>query len=166
MRPVLLWLALFAMATIIGWLAIEQTDLQKRIAALEAPGQSGAPKVASSAATHGPESSEPPVAAETRRQLDEMRNAIQSLHTEIADSRQVTVREGEGRAAPPARDETPAAINDASANRISANRSFASQQFVPHYDGGPKRSWGHEQATGAPDTMQSGEIPPAWRSKI
>src|SRR4030095_2294776 len=165
MRPVLLWLALFAMATIIGWLAIEQTDLQKRIAALEAPGQSGAPKVASSTATHGPESSEPPVAAETRRQLDEMRNAIQSLHTELADSREVTVREAQVQAAVTARDETFAAINDASANRISANPSFASQQFVPHYDGVPKRSCGREQATGAPDTMQSGDIPTAWASK-
>src|SRR4029434_10317448 len=166
MRPVLLWLALFAMATIIGWLAIEQTDLQKRIAALEAPGQSGAPKVASSAATHGPESSEPPVAAETRRQVAEMRNAIQSLHNEHAGSPPVAVREPEVRPAATARDETLAAINDPSANRISANRSFASQQFVPHYDGGPKRSWGHEQATGAPDTMQSGDIPTAWASKM
>jgi hypothetical protein len=165
MRSVLLWLALFAMAIIIGWLANEETDLQKRIAALEASGQSGVPKVASLDATHGPESSEPPVAAETRRQLDEMRNAIQSLRTELADSRQVTVREAEVRAAATARDETLAAINDASANRISAN-SFPSQQFVPHYAGGPKRSWGHEQATGAPDTNQAGDIPTAWASKV
>src|SRR4030095_168257 len=159
MRPVLLWLALFAMAAIIGWLASEQTDLQARIAALEAPGQSGAPKVASSAATHGP-SAEPPVAAEARRQLDEMRNAIQSLHTELADSRQETLREAEARAAATARDETLAALNDASANRI-----YAGQQIVPHYGGGPKRSWGHEQATGAPDTAQAGDIQTAWASK-
>jgi hypothetical protein len=105
------------------------------------------------------------VVAETRRQLDEMRNAIQSLHTELADSRQETVREAEARAAATARDETLAAINDASANRISANPSFASQQLVPHYAGGPKRSWGHEQATGAPDTRQAGDIPTAWASK-
>ena len=164
MRPVLLWLALFAMAAIIGWLANEQTDLQKRLAALEAPGQSGAPKVASLAATPGP-SSEPPVAAEARRQLDEMRNAIQSLHTELADSRHETVREAEARAAATARDETLAAINDASANRISANRNYASPQLVPHYDGGPKRSWGHEQATGAPDTKRAGDISTAWASK-
>jgi hypothetical protein len=165
MRSVFLWLALFAMAIIIGWLAKEQTDLQKRIAALEAPGQSGVPKVMSLAATHGPGSSEPPVAAETRRQMDEMRNAIQSLHTELADSRQATVREAEARAAATARDETLAAINDASAHGISANRSFPSQQFVPHYAGGPKRSWGHEQATGAPDTREAGDIPTAWASK-
>src|SRR5678816_1773251 len=164
MRPVLLWLALFAMAAIIGWLANEQTDLQARIAALEAPGQSGAPKVASSAATHGP-SSEPPVAAEARRQLDEMRNAIRSLDTELADSRQETLREAEARAAATARDETLAAINDASANRISANRNYAGPQIVPHYGGGPKRSWGHEQATGAPDTAQAGDIQTAWASK-
>lgn len=149
------------MAIIIGWLAKEQTDLQKRIAALEAPGQSGVPKGTSLAATHGPESSEPPVAAETRRQLDEMRSAIQSLHTELADSRQVIVRQ----AAATAREETLAAINDASARGISANRSFPSQQLVEHYTGGPKRSWGHEQATGAPDTRQAGDIPTAWASK-
>jgi hypothetical protein len=164
MRSVFLWLALLAMAIIIGWLAKEQTDLQKRIAALEAPGQSGVPKAMSLAATHGLESSEP-VAAETRRQMDEMRNAIQSLHTQLADSRQATVREAQVQAAATARDETLAAISDASANRISANRSFPSQQFVPHYDGGPKRSWGHEQATGAPDTRQAGDIPTAWASK-
>ena len=166
MRPVLLWFALFAMAAIIGWLANEQTDLQKRIAALEAPGQSGARKGASSAATHGLESSEPPVAGETRRQLDEMRNAIQSLHTELADSRQETIREAEARAAATARDETLAAINDASANRNFANQQLVPQrQLVPHYAGGPKRSWGHEQATGAPDTRQAGDIPTAWTSK-
>jgi len=103
--------------------------------------------------------------AETRRQMDEMRNAIQSLQTELADSREATVREAQARAAATARDETLAAINDASVNRISANRNFPSQQFVPHYSGGPKRSWGHEQATGAPDTRQAGDLPSAWASK-
>ena len=90
--------------------------------------------------------------------MDEMRNAIQSLHTELADSRQETLREAEARAAATARDETLAAINDASANRISANRNYASPQLVPHYDGGPKRSWGHEQATGACGIFNSDSV--------
>lgn len=162
MRSVLPWLALVGMAIIVGLLAKDQAGLRKRIAALEAPGQSGVPKSGSLAASHGAESSEPPVAAETRRQLDEMRTSIQSLQTELANSREVIVRD----AAATVREETLAALNDASARSISANRSFASPQLVPHYTGGPKRGWGHEQATGAPDTRQAGDIPTAWASKI
>jgi hypothetical protein len=105
MRSVLPWLALVAMAIIIGWLAQEQTDLQKRIAALEGRGQSGVGKVMSLAAADGPESSEPLGAPEARRQLGEMRDAIQSLHTELADARQAIAREAEERAATTVREE-------------------------------------------------------------
>ena len=38
------------------------------------------------------------------------------------------------------------------------------KQAVEHWTGGPKRSWGHEQAAGAPDTGQAGDIPSAWAS--
>jgi len=34
----------------------------------------------------------------------------------------------------------------------------------PDGRGGGKRPWGHEQATGAPDTMEAGDIPTAWAS--
>lgn len=38
-------------------------------------------------------------------------------------------------------------------------------QAIEHWTGGDKRRWGHEQATGAPDTQQAGDIPTAWASK-
>ncbi len=166
MRSALPWLASVAMAIIIGWLVLEQRDLQGRIAALEARGQTGVPKVMDLAATDGPESSEPLAGPETRRQLGEMRDAIQSLHTELADARQAIVREAEERAATTFREEALVALNNPSTQGNLANRGFPSQQLVPHYTAGPKRSWGHEQATGAPDTRKAGDIPTAWASKI
>jgi hypothetical protein len=36
---------------------------------------------------------------------------------------------------------------------------------IEHWTGGDKRNWGHEQAAGAPDTGQPGDIPSAWASK-
>ncbi len=36
---------------------------------------------------------------------------------------------------------------------------------VEHWTGGPKRNWGHEQATGEPDTYQAGDIVTAWAPK-
>jgi hypothetical protein len=36
---------------------------------------------------------------------------------------------------------------------------------IDHWTGGAKRRWGHEQAAGAPDTDQPGDIPSAWASK-
>ncbi len=36
---------------------------------------------------------------------------------------------------------------------------------IEHWRGGDKRRWGHEQATGRPDTPQAGDIPSAWASK-
>ena len=56
------------MAMIIGWLAQEQTDLQKRIAALEARGQPGVRKAMSLAAADEPGSSEPLGTPEMRQQ--------------------------------------------------------------------------------------------------
>ena len=92
MRSVLPWLASLAMAIAIGWLVEEQTELQRRIDVLEARAQSGVPKVGSSAASDGSDSSsEPLTAPETRRELGEMRAAIQSLQTELAASQQVIV---------------------------------------------------------------------------
>jgi len=112
-----------------------------------------------------PESSEPLGAPEMRRQMGEMRDAIQSLHTELADARQAIAREAEERAAATVREELLTAMNNPSAQITLADRSFPSQQLVEHYTGGPKRSWGHEQATGAPDTRQPGDVPTAWASK-
>ena len=36
---------------------------------------------------------------------------------------------------------------------------------VDHWNGGPKRNWGHEQAAGAPDTGKAGDVPTAWAPK-
>jgi hypothetical protein len=49
----------------------------------------------------------------------------------------------------------------------SLNTAFVPQDkvAVEHWTGGDKRRWGHEQAAGAPDTTQPGDIPSAWASK-
>lgn len=172
MRPVLPWIAVLAMAALTGWVAYQQTDLQNRIATLElarqhtqAAGPSGAPKVSPWAAARGPKPPESPEPAETRRQLDEMRSSIQSLQTQLVGSRQeitaISKRQADAQAAATARDAALAFFNE-----LPANQNFAGQQVVPHYTGGPKRSWGHEQATGAPDTAQAGDLQTAWASKI
>ncbi|MEM7148145.1 MAG: hypothetical protein AAF591_23785 [Verrucomicrobiota bacterium] len=36
---------------------------------------------------------------------------------------------------------------------------------VEHWTGGPKRSWGHEQAAGEPNTPRAGDISTAWAPK-
>jgi len=41
----------------------------------------------------------------------------------------------------------------------------AEKTAIEHWTGGDKRRWGHEQAAGAPDTYQPGDIPSAWASK-
>jgi hypothetical protein len=41
----------------------------------------------------------------------------------------------------------------------------AEKTAIEHWTGGDKRRWGHEQAAGAPDTAQPGDIPSAWASK-
>jgi len=166
MRSVLPWLASVAIAVAVGWLVEEQTELQRRIDVLEARAQSGVPKVGSSAASDGSDSSsEPLTAPETRRELGEMRDAIQSLQTELAASQQVIVREAETRAAATFREESRAAAITPSTQGIWANSSFPGYQLVPHYTDGPKRNWGHEQATGAPDTREAADLPSAWASK-
>lgn len=38
-------------------------------------------------------------------------------------------------------------------------------EAIPHWTGGDKRRWGHEQAAGSPDTQSAGDIPSAWASK-
>ncbi|HUF62922.1 MAG TPA: hypothetical protein VMN36_12665 [Verrucomicrobiales bacterium] len=42
---------------------------------------------------------------------------------------------------------------------------ISQRERIERWEGGPKRSWGHEQAAGEPDTHQPGDIPSAWASK-
>jgi hypothetical protein len=166
MRSVLPWLAVGVIAVGIGWLVQGQTSLQDRIAALEARAQIGLPGNKPSGTADGPEASDPAGASETRRQMSEMRDAIQSLRAELSDARQSIVRDAEERAAATIREELlTAAMRNPSAEITLSGRTFPSLQQVPHYTGGPKRNWGHEQATGAPDTRQPGDLPTAWASK-
>ena len=99
-----------------------------------------------------------------RRQMDEMRDAIQSLHSQLATSRQEITAVASQQAAVQAQ----AAVAAQAATRAFIDDLVVSQtpQRVPHYTGGPKRSWGHEQATGAPDTTEAGDLQTAWASKI
>jgi hypothetical protein len=48
---------------------------------------------------------------------------------------------------------------------IGGTYLFPQRERIERWEGGPKRSWGHEQAAGEPDTGRPGDIPSAWASK-
>ncbi|QJE97334.1 hypothetical protein [Luteolibacter luteus] len=53
----------------------------------------------------------------------------------------------------------------AETSALSLALKSAQREKIEHWTGGDKRSWGHEQAAGSPDTDAAGDIPSAWASK-
>ena len=121
-----------------------------------------------------------PVVEALRQQASEARGQAASALATAAQARQEARALRQELTAAQAREN--AALAAASANPVfdsrfiplggdegefipSADPDVAPNTLVPWYSGGPKRRWGHEQATGAPDTATAGDIPTAWAAK-
>jgi hypothetical protein len=85
---------------------------------------------------------------EARAEVAELRNEVARLRGELAET-----------AVPGSRHIEPRRDPDLFTGFVPQ------QERIEHWNGGPKRSWGHEQAAGEPDTLHPGDIPSAWASK-
>ena len=143
-----------------GILATRVVDLERRLAAAErqqpAPLRVRAVKPAGNAPATDPSPVEETQEATLAAELASARAELAGLKQQIkADQRQ--------RQSPRS---APEGISDALITEPMDTAIVPSDKVaVEHWTGGEKRSWGHEQAAGAPDTGQPGDIPSAWASK-
>jgi hypothetical protein len=94
--------------------------------------------------------------------LEALAAELASARAEVAELKQ-QIRANQQRPNP---GQTPDLTNGSIAD-APLNTAFipAEKTAIEHWTGGEKRRWGHEQAVGAPDTGQPGDIPTAWASK-
>ncbi|MEK7948949.1 hypothetical protein [Luteolibacter soli] len=144
-----------------GALALRVVELEGRLKAAE--------RRAVSAATRQPGSGGPvvrsPIAASPRAKAPEPRMAedLANARAEVADLRQQIQASQQQRLSPGgAVDGISGALGIRSVDTALVPSGNVA---VEHWTGGEKRRWGHEQAAGAPDTGQPGDIPSAWASK-
>lgn len=152
-----------------GLLGMRVVHLERRLEAAEsrrtlvvnrqAPAGKSAGRVVAVAPSSAVEAPDAGLAAELASARAELAEARQQLQANQRQRRSPGVRSGR-------------VLDDLEGGTISMDGGASNTAFVPsgkvaveHWTGGEKRNWGHEQAAGAPDTGQPGDIPSAWASK-
>jgi len=151
-----------------GLLAIRVVQLEHRLAATEDATEDPQAAPRSPAAVKSSDGSQlaNPLSSKTERPdraPEELAAELTSARAEVVKLKQevAAYRAGQVPSGLVHLDPTPIEPGGLSTGFVPAGGSVV----IEHWTGGDKRRWGHEQAAGAPDTQQPGDIPSAWASK-
>lgn len=154
MKP-LRYLALAGLISALVIIGIRHERLGRRLAELESRPPASLKK-AERVRSPQLDSSRREQTAEDLSSSAELVDQLAKTRQELADARKEVDR---------LREENQRRAEGVSALRAPLPSMGTEKQAIEHWAGGQKRSWGHEQAAGAPDTGQAGDIPSAWASK-
>lgn len=149
----LVFLVLFALAAMAVLMGVQEYRFQSKLDALRA-------EVAAASATAAPDTASD-ATAEAVRQMSRARDELAAAQQRLTKAtQQIQQLQAQVQAMAQAAPGTRLLGGPRRALVVTDDLGFDSTARDPSQP--PRRSWGHEQATGAPDTFQAGDISTAW----